>query len=212
MNSGKFGIQVIALGDAKFRAVFYPGGLPGDGWTKDKPKVKTDGAREDDAVTFAGGRLNGTIKNGSFAVTDSGNKALGTLKKVERESPTLGAKPPQGAIILFDGKSADAGVSANQGLAILGLVFVELAGVSDAGNHFFYVIWARRRGIIDSINLFSRKRRRNGFLAVPRRLAPISPFLDDRADLQQAGFIIGLMKIDGTTDSRVHGRSAQLLG
>src|SRR6266704_2824508 len=108
MSSGKFGIQVIALGDGKFRAVFYPGGLPGDGWTKDKPKVKTDGAREDDAVTFAGGRLNGTIKNGSFTITDSGNKALGTLKKVERESPTLGAKPPQGAIVLFDGKNTDA--------------------------------------------------------------------------------------------------------
>src|SRR5437870_2446216 len=93
----KFGIQVIALGDGKFRAVFYPSGLPGDGWTKDKPKVKADGIRDNDTVTFAGSRLNGTIKNGSFAVTDSGNKALGTLKKVERESPTIRAKPPEGA-------------------------------------------------------------------------------------------------------------------
>src|SRR3954467_3644525 len=90
----KFGIQVIALGDAKFRAVFYPGGLPGDGWTKDKPKTKSDGARVDDTVTFGGGRLNGTIKNAQFSLTDSGNKSLGTLKKVERESPTIGAKPP----------------------------------------------------------------------------------------------------------------------
>src|SRR3954464_14424447 len=91
----KWGIQVIALGDAKFRAVVYPGGLPGDGWTKDKPKVKTEGARDNDTVTFAGGRLNGTIKNGSFDLTSFSNKALGTLKKVERESPTLGAKPPE---------------------------------------------------------------------------------------------------------------------
>jgi len=104
----KFGIQVIALGDGKFRAVFYPGGLPGDGWTKDKPKVKTDGVRENEAVSFAGGRLNGSIKSDSFTVTDSGNKQLGTLKKVERESPTLGAKPPEGAIVLFDGKITDA--------------------------------------------------------------------------------------------------------
>jgi len=119
----KFGIQVIALGDGKFRAVFYPSGLPGDGWTKDKPKVKTDGVREDESVTFAGGRLNGTIKNGSFTVTDSGNKQLGTLKKVERESPTLGAKPPEGAIILFDGKSADAwekGKMTEDGLLVQG--------------------------------------------------------------------------------------------
>ena len=70
--------------------------MPGDGWTKDKPKTKADGVRNDDTVTFAGGRLNGTIKNGSFTVTDSGNKDLGTLKRTERTSPTMGAKPPEG--------------------------------------------------------------------------------------------------------------------
>jgi 3-keto-disaccharide hydrolase len=103
----KFGIQVIALGDAKFRAVFYPGGLPGDGWTKDKPKVKADGTRTDDTVTFAGSRLGGIIKNNVFTMTNVNGKEIGPLKKVERESPTIGAKPPQGAIILFDGKNAD---------------------------------------------------------------------------------------------------------
>src|SRR3954465_7400134 len=65
----KWGVQVIALGDAKFRAVFYPGGLPGDGWTKDKPKVKADGTRSDDTVTFTGGRVGGTIKDNVFTLT-----------------------------------------------------------------------------------------------------------------------------------------------
>src|SRR6267142_6334291 len=70
----KFGIQVIALGDGKFRAVFYPGGLPGDGWTKDKPKVKTDGVRTDETVTFTGGRLGGTIKDNVFTLTNFNGK------------------------------------------------------------------------------------------------------------------------------------------
>src|SRR5438132_5237330 len=72
----KIGAQVIALGDGKFRAVFYHPGLPGDGWTKDKPKFKTDGARENDTVTFAGGTVNGVIKNGEFKVNDADNNSL----------------------------------------------------------------------------------------------------------------------------------------
>src|SRR4051794_663280 len=79
----KFGIQVIALGERNFRAVVYPGGLPGDGWTKDKPKVKVDGTRSDDTVTFAGGRVGGTIKNNIFTLTNFNGKEMGALKRVE---------------------------------------------------------------------------------------------------------------------------------
>lgn len=104
----KLGVQVIALGDGKFRAVAYPGGLPGDGWNgKDKQEV--DGERVDGVVTFRtenGGTA--TIADDVLTATSpDGEKSL-TFKKVHRESPTLGAKPPARAVVLFDGSSPGA--------------------------------------------------------------------------------------------------------
>lgn len=102
----KAGVQIIALGDGKFRAVGYPGGLPGDGGKKDK-KFSAEGSLKDGAVEFSSDMGQGTLKDGVLVVRHEG-KEVGTLKKVERKSPTLGAKPPRGAVVLFDGSSADA--------------------------------------------------------------------------------------------------------
>ncbi|HUY31208.1 MAG TPA: DUF1080 domain-containing protein [Pirellulales bacterium] len=105
----KFGLQVIALGKGKFRAVVYSGGLPGDGWEKGQKKRTHDGETKDGVVVITGddGHL-GKIKDGALTVTDSGGNKLGEFKKIERKSSTLGAKPPEGAVVLFDGKNADA--------------------------------------------------------------------------------------------------------
>jgi hypothetical protein len=103
----RLGIQVIALGDGKFRAVAHPGGLPGDGWGG-VTKIEADGAKGDDGVVrFKSDKGQGWIKKGSFTVANVDGKEFGSLKRVIRKSPTLGAKPPKGAVVLFDGSSVE---------------------------------------------------------------------------------------------------------
>jgi len=102
------GVQVIALGDGKFRAVGYPGGLPGAGWDG-KEKHIAEGQIKDGKTVFtvADSDAKAVIKDGVLEIVDGSGKTIGTLKKTERKSPTLGAKPPAGAVVLFDGTSAD---------------------------------------------------------------------------------------------------------
>lgn len=103
----KLGVQVIALGEGKFHAVAYPGGLPGDGWTKDE-KIEADGALKDGVAAFMGEKGTGVIKNGALTVKSKNGETLGELKRVERKSPTLGKQSPAGAVVLFDGKNGEA--------------------------------------------------------------------------------------------------------
>lgn len=99
----KFGVQVIALGDGKFRAVAYPGGLPGDGWNgEDRHEI--EGELEGSQTVFEGENVRGVIRNGELIVERSDGTEIGRLKKVVRKSPTLGKKPPQGAVVLFGGE------------------------------------------------------------------------------------------------------------
>lgn len=73
-------MQVIALGEGDFDVVVYPGGLPGAGWNRTDPqRLQLDA---DEVLELA----------------DSNG-----MKRIERTSPTLGMKPPEGAIHLFDG-------------------------------------------------------------------------------------------------------------
>jgi hypothetical protein len=108
-GDAQFGAQIIARGNGKFHAVGYPGGLPGAGWNGGD-KFEADGECQDGKVAFRAheGGATATLAQGVLSVTDENGKALGALKKIARQSPTLGVKPPAGAVVLFDGTSVDA--------------------------------------------------------------------------------------------------------
>ncbi len=134
-GGGKIGAQVIALGNGQFQCVILPGGLPGAGWDG-KNKILMDGKTEEGKTVFTPtkGKRNylagppqqfsatskfppaghqeytATLNSDGEKQVIQGQTDSGTrfrLMKTARQSPTLGEKPPKGALILFDGTNAD---------------------------------------------------------------------------------------------------------
>ncbi len=107
-DSGPVVTQVIALGQGKYRAKVMT-----EFDTREEPIAVLEGQRDGALVNFAGpGRANDTefqikavIKDGQFSGSFTGD-ASGSfvMEKVIRVSPTMGEKPPAGAIVLFNGK------------------------------------------------------------------------------------------------------------
>ncbi|MCA9080684.1 MAG: DUF1080 domain-containing protein, partial [Planctomycetaceae bacterium] len=105
-SSTPIGLQVIALGEGKFAATKYYGGLPGQGWYGGQ-RYELQGERSGDLLRLSGGQYDMEILDGRGRVLAKDGRESGYLERVERVSPTMGAPAPQGAIVLFDGKNAD---------------------------------------------------------------------------------------------------------
>ncbi|MFC7337401.1 DUF1080 domain-containing protein [Haloferula chungangensis] len=74
--------QVAAMGKGKFQISEYAKGLPGAGWD--------------------GSKITKSVGDAAFVA-----EQLDGFSRVEREVPTLGAKPPEGAVVLFDGTNTN---------------------------------------------------------------------------------------------------------
>ena len=123
-GAAKWGAQVVANGDGDFHAVFEPGGLPGAGWDG-KTRYESDGKLDGDTVVFKptdkfttgdGHKAPELVFKPGFDATISHETLSGKtdageafeLKHTVRRSPAEGARPPEGAIVLFDGSNVDA--------------------------------------------------------------------------------------------------------
>ena len=109
-DSGPVVAQVIALGKGKYRAKFL------DEFNEREPSIAMlEGQIKEARVRFSGpGRygdyeftLQAVLEGRKFAGTFQGQDFAGsfTLEKIIRLSPTLGAKPLAGAVVLFNGKN-----------------------------------------------------------------------------------------------------------
>lgn len=100
-----WGAQVVALGDGKFDVVGFQGGLPGEGWKRGDKSDRGSGQLVGEVVEVTGNGWTGKISQDVLTISHGDLKQ--DMKKVERTSSALGAKPPAGAVVLFDGSSAD---------------------------------------------------------------------------------------------------------
>ncbi len=117
MEDGKqqpYGVRVgITANVGEFKAIAFRGGLPGAGWDKklsdekNKRLAEWTGQTKDGLTSFPKFlRGSASLRDGTLTINTAGDK-IGQLKRVLRESPTLGAKPSPGAVVLFDGSGLD---------------------------------------------------------------------------------------------------------
>lgn len=100
------GLQIRPVGDTRVEAIQYEGGLPGQSSFTGKA-TQLIGHRNEDLVVLSGGQWAIFVENDKCLILDRQGQKVGQLDRVQRSSPSMGAKPPAGATVLFDGSNTD---------------------------------------------------------------------------------------------------------
>ncbi|NND98382.1 MAG: DUF1080 domain-containing protein [Pirellulaceae bacterium] len=100
------GIQVRPTGRDGFEAISFMGGLPG------QPEHQTEmtkmiGRRSGDFLVLSGGPWAIFVEKDHCKLIGREGQQLGRLDRIQRRSPTLNARPPAGANVIFDGSNID---------------------------------------------------------------------------------------------------------
>ncbi|MGE5294901.1 MAG: DUF1080 domain-containing protein, partial [Solirubrobacterales bacterium] len=152
-NSGSIAAYVIALGGDQYQVKL----VEVFGVTT-APYAVLETQAKDGKLEFAGslnpgsspieGTVNATIENGKFTgrfqgQTGGGESIKGTfsLEKTARQSPTLGAKPPAGAIVLFDGTNFDKWVRFGYSKGVINIIDA-IGNAQDAVAYLRAKIWS----------------------------------------------------------------------
>lgn len=114
-GSGDLSAQIIALGDGRYQGIF----TASYGETS-KYQVPMQGETKNNAVMFEGRvdlgadqggvfQWTGEVREGTFEGRYTSKKDRGRfeMKRVHTKPPSLGAEPPDEAIVLFDGSNLD---------------------------------------------------------------------------------------------------------
>lgn len=115
IGEGKFetmGLQLRPLGGGRFDGLHYRGGLPGqEGYRAES--MALIGIRAGQVTVLSGGPWAIFAEPEQCTLVDRDGNRLGQLARLQRGSPTMGAKPPEGAQVLFDGSSTEQFVKAS---------------------------------------------------------------------------------------------------
>ncbi|MEL6110068.1 MAG: DUF1080 domain-containing protein [Planctomycetota bacterium] len=187
-ESRTLALQIRPVAGDRFVAIAFYGGLPGQ--PNHKPEeMNLIGLRNGDSMVLSGGPWALFVDKKGCTVISSSGKRLGRLKRVQRKSPTLGAKPPEGAVVIFDGSKLDqlkGGEKTESGLLKEGvqilpmfqdfnlhaefrLPYMPLADGQQRGNSGFYLQSRYECQVLDS---FGTERMFNGLGALYRQKAP----------------------------------------